>query len=116
MPNSLATRTAPGISDNQQRRARRQLTEERAFRSEQLVGLQVDVAADPSLRTDAVWCALGRAAGSALTAAEGALRRLDTARFGRCERCDGSIPAERLEVLPMAALCMGCQCAQELRR
>ncbi|MEV0155733.1 TraR/DksA family transcriptional regulator [Micromonospora sp. NPDC050686] len=38
-----------------------------------------------------------------------ALRRMAEGSYGRCERCAGQIPAERLEILPHAALCVPCQ-------
>ncbi|RKN49178.1 TraR/DksA family transcriptional regulator [Micromonospora endolithica] len=38
-----------------------------------------------------------------------ALRRIAEGRYGRCERCAGPIPTERLEVLPHARFCMPCQ-------
>lgn len=38
-----------------------------------------------------------------------ALRRMAEGRYGVCERCSGSIPVERLEVLPHARYCMPCQ-------
>jgi DnaK suppressor protein len=39
----------------------------------------------------------------------GALRRIADGTYGRCERCGGEIPAERLEVLPQARFCVPCQ-------
>lgn len=39
----------------------------------------------------------------------GALRRIAEGGYGRCEKCDNPIPAERLEVLPHARLCVACQ-------
>ncbi|MBM7077244.1 TraR/DksA family transcriptional regulator [Micromonospora humida] len=39
----------------------------------------------------------------------GALRRIAEGSYGRCEKCDGPIPAERLEVLPHARFCVPCQ-------
>ena len=39
----------------------------------------------------------------------GALRRLKDGSYGRCEKCDTPIPAERLEVLPHARFCVPCQ-------
>ncbi|PZG00290.1 TraR/DksA family transcriptional regulator [Micromonospora deserti] len=42
----------------------------------------------------------------------GALRRIAEGRYGTCERCGGSIPRERLEVLPHARFCVPCQAKQ----
>jgi RNA polymerase-binding protein DksA len=38
-----------------------------------------------------------------------ALERIEQGTYGRCERCGKDIPAERLEALPTARLCMGCK-------
>ena len=38
-----------------------------------------------------------------------ALSRIADGSYGRCERCTGPIPAERLEILPHARLCVPCQ-------
>jgi DnaK suppressor protein len=40
---------------------------------------------------------------------EAALARLDAGTYGRCVRCGEPIAAERLEALPWAAHCIGCQ-------
>ncbi|GAA4473052.1 TraR/DksA family transcriptional regulator [Phytohabitans houttuyneae] len=37
-----------------------------------------------------------------------ALRRVDTATYGICERCERPIAAERLAVRPFARCCMAC--------
>jgi DnaK suppressor protein len=37
-----------------------------------------------------------------------ALERIDAATYGRCTACGSSIPAERLEAVPWAALCVPC--------
>lgn len=37
-----------------------------------------------------------------------ALARLEAGRYGRCERCDGAISAERLAALPATRTCVGC--------
>jgi DnaK suppressor protein len=37
-----------------------------------------------------------------------ALRRVDEGSYGICESCGNSIPVERLDVLPYAALCIDC--------
>jgi DnaK suppressor protein len=40
---------------------------------------------------------------------EAALRRLDEGTFGACVRCGQPIAPERLEAIPWAAHCIGCQ-------
>jgi DnaK suppressor protein len=37
-----------------------------------------------------------------------ALERIDAATYGRCTACGSSIPGERLEAVPWAALCVPC--------
>ena len=44
-----------------------------------------------------------------LEAVEAALARLDAGLYGRCTSCGQPIPPERLDALPWAALCIGCQ-------
>ena len=44
-----------------------------------------------------------------------AMERLDAGRYGWCEECGDSIPAERLLVFPAATLCVSCKSAQEKR-
>jgi DnaK suppressor protein len=39
---------------------------------------------------------------------EAALIRIAEGRYGRCLRCDGSIPLERLRVLPWTSYCREC--------
>ncbi|WP_323373473.1 TraR/DksA family transcriptional regulator [Plantactinospora alkalitolerans] len=38
-----------------------------------------------------------------------ALQRMAEGSYGRCERCTGDIPLERLEILPHARFCVPCQ-------
>jgi len=44
-----------------------------------------------------------------LAAVTEALQRIAEGRYGRCEKCGGSIPRERLEILPHARSCVPCQ-------
>ena len=44
-----------------------------------------------------------------LAAVDAAIARLDAGAYGRCDSCGKPIPAERLEALPSAALCIDCQ-------
>jgi DnaK suppressor protein len=37
-----------------------------------------------------------------------ALAKLDEGSYGRCDRCNASIPSDRLEILPWASLCVRC--------
>ena len=38
-----------------------------------------------------------------------ALRRMDDGSYGVCLRCEESIPPRRMEAVPWAAFCVGCQ-------
>lgn len=44
-----------------------------------------------------------------------AIRRIDEGTYGTCERCDASIPDERLEAVPTANLCIRCKEDEESR-
>jgi len=44
----------------------------------------------------------------AVSGAEAALERVEAGTYGRCERCDAPIGAERLEALPDATTCIAC--------
>ena len=44
-----------------------------------------------------------------LALVDAALARLADGTFGACVRCGNPIPAERLEALPWAPRCIGCQ-------
>jgi DnaK suppressor protein len=48
---------------------------------------------------------------------DGALRRLaeHAEDFGLCEDCEEEIPARRLELMPWATRCAGCQARREPR-
>jgi DnaK suppressor protein len=39
----------------------------------------------------------------------GALDRIDAGSYGKCERCGGTTPIERLEAIPTARLCVKCK-------
>lgn len=96
------------------------LEEQRRFRSEQLDELAEAARACPPLAIDEprdqTAEAITTGAHVALSEIHAALDRLDHGNYGRCETCKGPIPLERLEILPMAPLCMRCQHAQESRR
>ena len=44
-----------------------------------------------------------------LAQVEAALGRLDAGTWGTCRRCGGAVAEARLEALPWAAYCIGCQ-------
>lgn len=52
---------------------------------------------------------------SRLADIDGALERLAAGRYGICSSCSGTIPPRRLEALPFATLCVGCQSVADKR-
>lgn len=44
-----------------------------------------------------------------------ALQRIDAGTYGQCETCDRPIPAERLNALPEATMCIDCKSREEER-
>jgi len=49
-----------------------------------------------------------------LASIENALERMKEGSYGQCEVCGGRIPVARLQALPYATMCIGCQ--RELER
>jgi DnaK suppressor protein len=94
---------------------REMLLQQREFRIEQLDRLRLDaVRTRPRTPADVeVERSLRSGARCALREVEGALNRMRTGTFGRCVRCASTLPLERLEILPHAALCMACQRSRE---
>jgi DnaK suppressor protein len=83
------------------------LLEQRRFRADQLGQLRTEVSTDEA--REQVTASLRRAALVALADIDAALARMRAGRYGRCVRCDTTIPLERLEIVPAVALCMRCQ-------
>lgn len=84
----------------------RRLHDERRFRLEQLAVLEAE---PPSgRRHESVNQALRMAAAAILREIDAALARMDEGRYGLCVSCSQPLPAGRLDVLPMVALCMPC--------
>jgi DnaK suppressor protein len=108
-----------GIEPIQLAGLRAALHEQHRFRTEQLEELAAQAADRSTLvednPRDEVADALRAGAVSALCEIEEALARIEIGRYGRCETCECMIPLERLEILPMAALCLQCQRALEAR-
>lgn len=88
------------------------LDEQRVFRTEQLAeidGQPGDGASEaPGTASDEVTRALRDGATRALKEINAAIGRIAEGTYGLCDSCGGDIPVERLEVLPMASLCMRC--------
>lgn len=91
------------------------LQDERRFRTEQITLLNHEITANPQLHHDGVTTALRRAAAVALNDVNAALTRMESGDYGRCTRCAQPIPADRLDALPMTALCMPCQYQDQTR-
>jgi DnaK suppressor protein len=86
------------------------LLEQRRFRAEQLDALVADIPpAGTDDPRDLVALALTDAAAAALAEIDAALVRMGRGEYGHCRKCSAPVPLERLEILPAAALCMGCQ-------
>lgn len=51
--------------------------------------------------------------GTLLKLIEGALKRLDGGKFGRCSHCDQPIEEPRLKAIPWASYCISCQELQD---
>lgn len=100
------------------------LRQQRRFRLEQLTELTAartlsarptDGTTTPQIDAQEQVSRLLRAAAlSALADVDAALLRIEQGVFGRCVECAQEIQLERLEILPMAALCMPCQRRREL--
>src|SRR5580658_9720226 len=45
---------------------------------------------------------------------QSALFKIETGAYGRCERCEESIPPKRLDAVPWARLCAACQSEAEV--
>jgi RNA polymerase-binding protein DksA len=50
-----------------------------------------------------------------LRAIDAALSRINQGRYGICMKCNKKIPAERLQAIPYAVLCVDCQKGEERR-
>ncbi|MGJ8534841.1 MAG: TraR/DksA family transcriptional regulator [Alphaproteobacteria bacterium] len=60
---------------------------------------------------DEVMESLGQSGLLELKAIEAALSRIESGTFGICAQCEEPIPDQRLEAIPMAALCQKCAAA-----
>ncbi len=74
--------------------------------------LTEDVAREQAL---AILSRLGERERHELEEIHAACARLDAGIFGLCEGCQGPIPQTRLDAMPTARLCLGCQARRETR-
>ncbi len=82
------------------------LEDERRFRVQQLADLEAETPASP--RHESVRRMLSASACVALAEIDAALARMAEGRYGQCVTCGRQLDDERLDVLPMASLCMSC--------
>lgn len=93
------------------------LKQQRVFRTEQLTTLAAEASASSPTAQDGpqdeVRDTLRAAALNALAAIQAAIERIEAGTYGLCAGCGAAISLERLEILPMAAVCMPCAHARE---
>jgi RNA polymerase-binding transcription factor DksA len=109
-----ATRRSHSTIDLQAFRA--DLEQQRRFRIEQLRELAASSSAGSDDELEEVAAALKTAAELVLAEIDAALQRIELGSYGVCQRCNEAIPRDRLDVLPMASLCMPCQFAKEMHK
>lgn len=80
---------------------------------QQSSGDVVDAALDSA--QDEISSQLAEVESRELANIENALERLRDGQYGLCEACDTTIPMARLQALPYATLCIGCQREAEKR-
>lgn len=80
---------------------------------QQSSGDVVDAALDSA--QDEISSQLAEVESRELANIENALERLRDGQYGLCEGCDTTIPMARLQALPYATLCIGCQREAEKR-
>lgn len=78
---------------------------------EQTGGDVVDAALDSA--QDEISSQLAEVESRELAHIEEALERMKEGTYGQCEICEGKIPLARLNALPYAKTCIGCQRASE---
>jgi len=59
--------------------------------------------------------ALGAQELKRLRSIDAALSRIENERYGLCAKCNKKIPAERLEAIPYALMCIECKASDERR-
>ena len=94
---------------------RSELERQRRFRLDQLTDLAYDAMDTSDESLGEVTATLLTAARAALADVDAALFRLAIGRFGVCQRCGRAIPADRLQAIPTASLCLRCQLSKELQ-
>ncbi|WP_106400883.1 TraR/DksA family transcriptional regulator [Actinocorallia populi] len=93
----------PGRLDSGE--ARRRLEQERQNRLAQLTALLEGEDSGAGEIADVQLASIRRV----VEDIDAALERLEAGAYGNCVRCSRPIPVERLEILPYARCCVGCQ-------
>jgi RNA polymerase-binding transcription factor DksA len=96
--------------------ARRELSDQRAFRINQLIQLDVTRPEPLDAVRSEVHAKLRAGATMVLSDIDSALRRIEHGTYGCCERCGEPMSRGRLTALPMASLCGSCHRIEELDR
>ncbi|MEU9828897.1 TraR/DksA family transcriptional regulator [Micromonospora chersina] len=94
------------LHDDRLTRLRATLTEDFAAQTARLTELTADTGDPGEAHTRSALIAATR---QSLGQIGDALRRMADGGYGRCQRCAGPIPVERLEALPHATFCVPCQ-------
>ncbi|MEU0153846.1 TraR/DksA family transcriptional regulator [Micromonospora fulviviridis] len=94
------------LHDDRLTRLRATLTEDFAAQTARLTELTADTGDPGEAHTRSALIAATR---QSLGQIGDALRRMADGGYGRCDRCAGPIPVERLEAVPHARFCVPCQ-------
>ncbi len=78
------------------------------------VGDAADFASDSD--SDEISSQLAAVESRELTSIENALERLHRGEYGTCDACERDIPAARLNAVPYATHCIGCQRTAEMKQ
>ncbi|OEJ28858.1 molecular chaperone DnaK [Streptomyces agglomeratus] len=105
MPLDTAARRESGPEHLTAHEARQRLEHERASRLVQLTAIEE---AGPGAN-DQVMAVQKDALQRVLKAIDAAFDRLENGTYGICQDCAQPIPVQRLEILPYARCCVGCQ-------
>lgn len=109
------------LTDEQLRRARERLTERRAVLHERVQRVRQDLRREReplpgsfgdaaiAIENDDVLHAIEDSSARELDQIARALVRLEAGEFGVCERCGKLIDPQRLDVVPYASRCGGCE-------
>lgn|SRR5689334_4758543 len=104
MPIRLDAPTASDPSLDQLHHLRRLLADQRTVQEARTVELQNPIDLEPDLAE-----VLLARCNEAMDEIDAALSRMETGSYGSCVACGGNIPYERLEIVPAADRCVGCQ-------